>query len=185
MAEALMQNEPALLDHLAANEFKLSQEDIEALETDAPAYIPKLLARVFLKSQQSALRQMANIVPAMMQKMTEVTKRNTENENKFFSRWPNLKADQHGDTVRRLARTYRQMHPQASLDQMIEDLGPIVMITAKVPLTPAAPNGSGHAPSGSPPPAFRPALSGSVSPPQPTDPNADPWGGLAGSADEE
>ena len=45
IAEALLQNEPAILDHVAKTIFALSPEDVEALETNAVEVIPKLMAR--------------------------------------------------------------------------------------------------------------------------------------------
>lgn len=193
IAEAMMQNRDAVLEHLAQNEFKLTPEDIEALETDAPAHIPKLLANLYLKSQVNMLQQVSKIIPAMMQKMQRVSEANTKNEGKFYSRWPDLKPDLHGAIVRRNAALYRQINPQASLDQMIEDLGPIVMVAAKVqPGASAAPNGNGGvippAPGArmvAPPSPFRPAGSGpSSAPPQPGGDN-NPWSGLAGTFQDE
>lgn len=181
----MLRNEAALVDHMATNDFALSQQDIEALETDAPAHIPKLLARAYVKTMANTMAQMNRVIPAMVQKITAVQKRNTENEGKFYSRWPMIDRAQHGETVARLARTYRQMNPSASLDQMVEELGPVVMMTAKIPLsaTAVASNGAAAPPTRTPPQGFRPALPGTTAPPNA--PVQDPWSGLAGHTDDE
>ena len=70
LASHLTRNEAQALDYVAENVFKLSPQDVEALETNAVDIIPKLLARVFVKSQQNVLRQLANIVPTMIQRQT-------------------------------------------------------------------------------------------------------------------
>jgi hypothetical protein len=187
LAEHLTANEAAITEHLAANAFQLSQADKEAIETDVVGFIPTLLARMYLKSQINMMRQMDRIIPAVTQRFTEVNTRNKANEDKFYSRWPDINAAQHGELVMRLARTYRQMNPNAKLDQMIEELGPIVMMTAKIqPGAYPASNGAGHMPSpmqprGNRPPApFTPAVSGGGARPSPHTPAEDLWSGLGG-----
>lgn len=139
VAHALSQNEQAAIDFVAANTFKLTPEDIEALESDVVGTIPKLLARGFVKAQHNMLTQMGRIIPMMIQRHQQVTQRNSEHETKFFGRWPDLKPEAHGNLVRSYGAVYRKMHPNASTDDMIEALGPMVMMAAKVvPTTPQA-----------------------------------------------
>lgn len=188
IAESLQANADALISHLAENEFKLSQADIEALEADAPKHIPQLLARTFFKMQVNLYKQMGNVIPAMLQRHSEVTKRSGANEAKFYAKWPDLKPELHGELVKRYARVYRQANPQATFDQMAEELGPMIMIAAKVtPSQQAAPGAQPPAmrPAGARPPApFRPAVGGG-SAPQPAAGNEDPWAGLAAPQEDE
>lgn len=164
VAKALGENEAAAIEHVAKTMFALSPEDVEALESDTVGTIPKLLARSFVRAQRSMLEQLGRMVPQMIQRHQEVVKRNTENEGKFFGRWPDLKPDLHGDLVRKYGATYRAMHPTATLDQMIEDLGPMVMMAAKVVPTmkPAVPSATAPANGARPPQPspFVPALGG-------------------------
>lgn len=185
IADTLYQNRAALIDHLAATQFSLSQAEAEALETDAVGAIPKIMARVFVEAQVAAMRQMQNVIPAMTSQMAALAKRNDANQAKFYTRWPSISAEQHGELVNRLARTYRQMNPQHNLDQMIEELGPIVMMTAKIQpgvvgngaasIAPRVPPGT---PPRRPPAPFQPAGAG-VGGPSPAA-QADPWSGLGG-----
>jgi hypothetical protein len=156
--------------------FKLSPEEIEALETNTVEAVPKLLAKSFVKMQQNMLSQMARMIPGMMQKQTVMMQRHGENEQKFYARWPDLKKDVHGEKVMQYAAVYRQMNPQATLEQMIDAVGPMVMMASGVvpstapgtaspqsvqpspmapalgarpqpsPFVPAAPNGGGASP---------------------------------------
>jgi hypothetical protein len=168
LSQHLAANEDAAVQFTAENMFKLSPEEVEALETNMAEAVPRLMARAFVKSQLNALSQMARIVPAMIQRQTEMLKRNSDNETRFYGRWPDIKADKHGDMVRKYAAVYRQMHPNTTLEQMIEDLGPMVMMAARVvpqvggqaanPVSrPSTTNG--RAP---PPPPFVPAGSGAT-----------------------
>lgn len=132
IASALQANEAQAIEHLASTVFKLSSEEIEELETNTAVAVPKLFAKAFVKSQHNMLMQIGRLVPNMVMRQGSVTKRNAENEGKFYSRWPDIKSDAHGELVKRYAVTYRQMHPEATLEQMIEDVGPMVMMSAKI-----------------------------------------------------
>lgn len=177
IADALQRETPKLVEYLAANTFKLAPEDVEALETNAAEAIPKLMARLFVQTNINFYRQMAQTVPALIQRMQVLSAKNAENENKFYARWPSLKKEAHGELVTRFARVYRQLYPQASLDTMIEELGPQVMIAAKVGLP--GTNGATNVSQPKRNSPFRPAMSGTASvTKQAVDDN--PWIGLAG-----
>lgn len=143
IASHLMLNRDAAIAHIAETRFKLSPEDVEALESDTVGTVPKLLARTFVELQSTMLNQMARLVPQMVQRQTEAVKKNTEAENAFYSMWPTIDRSKHGDLVKRYAITYRQMHPEATREQMFADVGPLVMMAAKIPLAaPQAPGGN-------------------------------------------
>jgi hypothetical protein len=141
--------------------FQLSPEEREALEADVIGTIPKLLGKVFVKSQQNVLNQLGRMIPVMIQRQQAVMQKNAEGEGKFYARWPQIDKATHGALVHRYAVVYRQMHPGATLDQMTEDLGPMIMMAARIaPSTPAATPG----PSGRP----APAQGANGRPPQPS-----------------
>lgn len=193
LAESMRANEGAIIEQLASRTFALSEADNQALETNAAAFIPQVMARVYFASQVNMLKQMERIIPALTGRLNKVNSANKANEDKFYQRWPDIKPDQHGETILRLARAYRQMNPNVGLDQLIEELGPIALMTLKIQPG-AAPNGQGtHVPVqggparrvGTPPPSpFRPAAAGGGGIPT-GQPAADPWGGLAGNYTEE
>lgn len=186
LAQSMVENEEFLIDQLATREFNLKPEEIEALNEDATAYVPKLLAKVHLKGQINMMRQLQQVVPAMVQAQMQVLRRNTQNEDQFFSRWPELDRVKHGDTVRNYARIWRQANPNASLNDMIEDLGPMVMMKAKV-APGSRPSQAGPQPAANgrqpPPPPFKPALGGPATPPAPAE--DDPWAGLGQDHEQE
>jgi len=151
LAQHLGANRAQAVEHAAAEMFQLSQEEREALEQDVIGAIPKIMARVYVESQQGVLNQLGRIIPTMIQRQTESVRVNAENESKFFSRWKDMGLDplKHGDLARKYGAVYRQMHPQATLEQMIEDLGPMVMMAAKVVPSVGAPVSAGR-PAGQP-----------------------------------
>jgi hypothetical protein len=136
LSQHLRQNEAAAIEYVAQNTFKLSPEDIEGLETDVVGTVPKLLAKAYVMAQQNVLTQLASMVPTMIQRQTVAMQKHAEGENKFYSAWPGIDRSKHGDLVTRYAGVYRQMHPQATLEQMIQDVGPMVMMAARIPASP-------------------------------------------------
>lgn len=161
LARHLAENEEAMVAHVAKTMFAITDKEMEELETNVGEAIPKLLGKTFVKMQANMLQQIARLVPSMVQRTTEAVQKNAENEQKFFRAWPALDPTKHTDIVRKYAVTYRQMHPQASFEQMIQDLGPLVMMAAKVNPTAGAPAAAPAAATPKPQP-FVPSTSGAT-----------------------
>lgn len=143
LASALAQNEAVAIEHVASTMFKLSPEEIEALETDTVGTVPKLFAKAFVKTQQNLFEQLGRIVPTMIARQGELMKRHEANENEFYKAWPALSKEKHHAKVMEFARTFRQMNPQATREQMIATIGPMVMFA--VGAQPGAPTAQpGH-----------------------------------------
>lgn len=182
LAELMKQNMPALVEQLASD-FALSKEDAEALETDAIATVPKLLAKVYLRSQINMFQQLQKAVPAMVSAQVKTMRQNMDNENKFWSSWPNLDRVKHAPVLAKYAPLYRQANPTASLEQMVKDLGPIVSQAAGV-LVSAGPNGASPSPQVRIPQSpFKPAMGGPAA--IPSNEPEDPWAGLAQAQNDE
>lgn len=183
IAEQMAANEDALVAHIAQTQFALSPEDLEALETDVPNLLPKMMAKVYVKMTQNFLRQLETSVPAIVKRVNEVGTRNSTNENKFYDAWKEHGVDKakHGEIVNKVAQVWRQLNPNASLDDMVKAIGPIVIqqagIVKPAPSAPAAPS---LAPGSTKISPFTPAGPGSASP-IPSAPVADMWSGLGGS----
>jgi hypothetical protein len=158
--------------------FQLTQEDLQGLETDIAATVPKLFARAFVKSQVNQLLQLANIIPEMVRRSTSDMKNHTQNEDAFYSKWPQIDRTKHGDLVKRFGITYRTLNPTVSKEEMIDQVGQLVLMAAKLPVT-ASTNGTapatpvnGARPAHQPSP-FTPAIPGPAAAAQPTELN--PW----------
>jgi hypothetical protein len=191
IADALTSNIDDLVGHLAKSpEFQLSEVEIEAINTDVTTAIPQLLAKAHVRAQASALRQMEQVIPAIMQRFMTAERARSKSEGAFYSRWPDLNPAAHGDLVNRFAATYRRMNPQASREQLIEEIGPMVMMAAKVAPSMMRPANGGVAPQNGaparrqpPPSPFQPAVGGSAAPPAAA--SEDPWEGFGALPPEE
>jgi hypothetical protein len=121
---------------LAAHQFAMSKEEAEAFESDPVGTLPKIAARAYVTTMQASINVMAKMIPAMIQRYQQVTQVASSLEDKFYSKWGDIKRDQHGEIVQKAATIYRQMNPKATPDRMIEELGPIVMAMAKIQPSP-------------------------------------------------
>lgn len=193
LAQALAANEPQLVEALAGQVLKLSPQEVEALETNIVDAIPRLMARVLVQAQKSALTQMANIMPMMIQRQTEVLRKANSAEETFYKAWPQLNMATHGQMVRNYAAVFRQMHPQSTLQDLIQHVGPMVMMAAKVsPQAPGVPpvqvpgqTPVAARPNGRPPPPspFVPAMGGAPVPGS-TQSELNPWEAMFAQQDE-
>lgn len=147
LAQALVQYEAQAIDHIAATMYALSQEEVTALDNDVVATIPKLFAKAHVKLQQQFLTMLQQSVPLMTQQLLTGMQASAKNEQKFFSRWKgHLDPSQHRDAVLRFVKAYRAAHPNVPTEQMIEEVGPMVIQALKIPYSgapqhPLAPNG--------------------------------------------
>jgi hypothetical protein len=146
----------------------MSQQELEALETNVGAEVPRLLAKAVVYMQAQVLTQMGRIIPQMLQRHNEVTSRHTTNVDSFYSAWPSIDRTKHDAQVRQIAQTFRQLNPDIPTAQMIETIGPYVLMQLGLPLVPMAKAGPGPArtaaakPNGTQPTHFQPAAPGAV-----------------------
>ena len=186
IANAIEQNRSEVMAHLAQTKFALSPEDITELETDVVAAVPKIMSRVFIEAQMSMQRFLAQALPGMINQHSTVTKANNDAESKFFDTHKELdiKNPQHRQTAVRIASIYRKANPTIPLDQLIQEVGPMVKAALRI---------NGVAPAAAAPPqipgqprggvGFRPAVNGGGgSSPAPAE--ANPWSGLGQNFDE-
>jgi hypothetical protein len=145
IAEGIEANRDAIIAHLAQTRFGLSEQDIKDLDTDVTVAVPKLLARVFVESQVSMQKFLAQAVPGMVQRFNRVSNANEGAEKRFFDTHKGLDRNnpQHREAVVRMATVYRQSNPGLPLDQLIQEVGPMVMTALKIgavaPVARAAP----------------------------------------------
>lgn len=179
---AMEQSRDAVIAHLAESRFALTETDIAELESNAAVAVPKLLARAMYETQTTMYRFLAQAVPGMIERHQTVAKANSSAEEKFFTTHKDLglKMDdpKHREVATRMAKAYKQMNPQVTLDQMISDIGPMVAMALKlspIPNQPTPPNPRM--------PAFRPAVGGGGASPAPADANE--WAGLGQDFDED
>lgn len=178
LSQLLRQSSSEIEQGVADSLFKLTPEDIEALDANAGAHVPKLLARVYIQSQAQMMDYLGRNLPRMIQQTVKMLQKNRENEDSFYSAFPAIqKSPATEQLVRETAYLYRQMNPQATKEKLIADIGPIILLKLGLPISPQRPaSTNGVAPSTRlpQPSPFVPAVPGHAgAPPQPGPHN--PW----------
>lgn len=165
------ENNAVALEHLAQTVFNLSEKDLQDLEENVAGTVPKLLAKAVLHSQIQTLSILGHIMPLMMQNHGTISQLQSKAEDNFFAAWPQVDRAKHANLVAQLGVRYRQMNPNDTSEQMIERLGPFVLMQLGLPMV--AMTKTGQAPAAQPrangnggqvpkPVAFQPAAPGAV-----------------------
>ncbi len=180
----LARNRDVLISHIAETRFQLSQQEKDALETDAVGAIPKLLARVYFEAATTALNQLSSHAPRLIEQITGNLRTVNAAEDQFYSKWPSIQRGEksHTDAVQMAANMFRQSNPNATQEQAIDVVGRMVTSMLNLQAAPAAPaNGTVKRP-----PAFSPAGSGArpVSASVLNTPKVNPFDGLGAYFDQ-
>lgn len=104
--------------------YKLSEEDAAALRDSPETVLPKLAARVHYTAVEGAVTAVLQALPQFLNNMQAQNRVVHTNEEKFYTRWPALRA--HAADVLQVGTVWRNMNPQAPLDDWIEKVGAIV-----------------------------------------------------------
>ena len=182
LVQQLAQHRDAVLDGLAADRFKLSPEEIKAVDTDAVAAIPRIMARTYYEAMQSTLLHINNMVPQMVLNTIRAQKVSDDIENAFYGQFKALDRLKHGGDVQTFARMMRQTNPKITQQDLFAMVGAAVMGKYGLQNVPAAPGGNGATPRTPQPPPFVPAPPGAQVKVVP-EPES-PWAGLGKDFDE-
>jgi len=195
LAQQLTANRDVLIDNLASTRFALTPKEVEAIEVDAVAAIPKLLARVFYDSAINSLMQINNMVPRMVSHVAQEQIQTKSAEDAFFQAWPGLDRSnpEHVRTLNTVVQAFRASNPKASQEDAIKFVGTAASAFLGLQPPAAAPAGGANgrtpsAPNGrSPvvrqtPRTFVPASGGAPAAQPPGTPN--PFAGMGLSFDD-
>jgi hypothetical protein len=150
------------LQALAADRFKLSPEEVSAIDTDAVGAIPHIMARVYYEAMQSTLLHLQNMVPQVVFNTVKAQKQSDDIENAFYGQFKTLDKAKHANDVIQFAKLLRASNPQISQAELFATVGAAVMAKHQLQNPPAV-NGNGIAPSRQAQPApFRPATAGAT-----------------------
>ena len=118
---------------LAAQHYKLTEDQAEEFNTDPGSAIPKLAAKLHMEVMQQSVAMMARLLPQVMANVSQAQSQDALREKIFFEKWPELV--EHRDQVVRLGAVYWQMNPQATQDEFTRDVGAQVAVSMQVDLS--------------------------------------------------
>lgn len=127
--------------------YALDADAATALQVEPEKVLPKLAANLHLQIYDQVMRTVVNSAPALIQQTMQRQAATQAAESAFYSKWEELRPYQ--AQVNQVAQMWRQMYPQASLDEAIDGVGKAVK--AMLGLQPSVPPQS--MPMAPPPPA--------------------------------
>lgn len=142
----------------------LTKQDIELLATEPEKVLPAFVAKAGMSLYYATTHAVAQALPGMIQNAMNATKAQTDATQGFFGKFPALNKPELQETIGKVAQAYRQMNPNVSLQQAIEDIGRMASGLLNLPIGPAPSPSPAPAPVPKPPvPApHRPALPGAA-----------------------
>lgn len=123
-------------------------DEVSALPSE---YLPKMFADVHQRVFTGVFEAVMSQLPEAVTAISTQTVREREAENSFFTRWPDLRGHQ-GQALAAI-RTYRNMYPQAPINEVVERAGAMAMVALGRPLANPEPQRPPASPTPPPPPA--------------------------------
>lgn len=120
-------------------QYALTDEDAEAVLTDPKTTLPRLMANVHMQMMSQFAQMLQVVVPQILDVTTKQSQTKQSINDQFAKRWPDIAADEAGkDLVVTAIRTVKAAHPTATLDVVIEKVGPVYYaLSGKSPAAPA------------------------------------------------
>lgn len=125
---AYKQFEAQLLPQLE-QQYKLTPEQVTQLEENAPAFIPKMMAKLHYQVQIAAYTGVMSQMPRVIEQILTQHKAVDTAVGKFYNRWPDLKDAKHDTAVDQGLKAWRNANPNATMDDMIEKAGLMLMLS--------------------------------------------------------
>jgi hypothetical protein len=144
--DEMVQNKEQIVQAVAEMRFKMSDEDVKAVEEDFVKALPVFAGRVWFEAYTSAVNFMNQQIPSIMRGEMQKFGRSFEAENQFYKAWPGLDRGKHHDHVKHFGRVYRQAYPQASVEDFIRDVGTMVASQLGLANANRPPAGGGQGP---------------------------------------
>lgn len=176
LAAEIDKSKDKFVDILAEHIYKMDDKLAEQLSVEPDKAVPKLLANAHVNIVQNVLRTVAQQIPAVVNGLLEARRVQTELEDKFYSKWPQLDRVKHDMTVRQLVAAYRQVNPQASTEDIMQMVGAQAILALNLTHTVVPPVQQAAPPVQ--PSAFRSAAATSAVSPAPPQQNVNPFAAM-------
>jgi len=113
--------------------YALSQEDADAMISEPEAVIPKLAARLYVDIYENMMNMLQHQLPHVVRDVQTTSSRQQKDEEAFYTAWPALRNVDRNELIR-IGQMYRQLNPQATREQFIQDVGVQSMVRFRLPI---------------------------------------------------
>lgn len=119
------------IEHLQ-HTYGLTEEEQQEFDNDPNALISKKLAQVHVNAFEAAVNHMMRALPQAMDAVNNQREARNSFESRLYGRWPALA--EHKQTVQKVMDVYRQVRPDASEEELINDVGLQASVQLKLPI---------------------------------------------------
>ena len=103
--------------------YQLGEEDKELLQTSPELALPKLAAQLHVRMFENIWGAVTSKLPQVIQILQQSGQTQDSAKVEFYKAWPQLADAKYNDVVGRVASVYRQVNPEASLEEAIKATG--------------------------------------------------------------
>ena len=114
--------------------YRFSEEEAERLRDSPEEVLPQLAANLYLDVYEQVMGNLLQQLPAVVHRVSQVQSHQAKGEEAFFSRWKSLNTPEGRQKVVQMGQVYRQMNPNVSLEQFIEDVGLQASVALRLPI---------------------------------------------------
>lgn len=115
--------------------YALTEDMARQVMVEPEKVLPEMFARVQMNTAEMVASHIYASLPALIQQHLQVGTVAQQNERQFFDTWPELaKKPEYRATVENAIRTYRQLNPKATKEEVVRASGLAAMITLRLPL---------------------------------------------------
>lgn len=131
-------------------QYQFSDEDAQLIYTAPEQVLPKLAAEIQMAVVESVGNLINQNLPSMIQGVNHQTTQQAELESAFYSRWPELNAEQHGGQIEAAAKALVSANPGITRELLTEQTGVMVMMQLGKTQIPAATQAPAATPAAAP-----------------------------------
>lgn len=117
--------------------FSVDDETIMEFERDPGKVLPKLMAQVYMDTMSQVNRLLSDQLPQRIEQVNEVQRVRAERLERFYKAWPQLQRGEaaHQKVLGRISQAWRQLNPQGSEEDFIQEVGAQTVLALKLPIT--------------------------------------------------
>lgn len=112
--------------------YALTEDDATAVLSEPEKVLPQFFSKLYVDIYENVLNSLQVALPQMVSQVQASESVASQNERDFYAAWPKLQ--EHTQMVERFGQMYRQMNPQATKEQFINDVGAQAMVALKLPI---------------------------------------------------
>jgi hypothetical protein len=114
-----------------AGQYTLAEDDARGMLTEPEVVLPKLAAKMHQQMLVAVQQTLYQQLPQLIHAVTEQRLVESDAQNRFFSRWPQLRP--HQQAVVSVGQMYRAANPKATPEEAVEQIGRIVAMSLGIP----------------------------------------------------